>query len=89
MNAAIDILRLALMIYAWVIVARALMSWLPLRPGTLSYRVHAFLYDVTEPYLKLFRPLLKPLLRRGAAIDVTPLVGLLVLFVVQRLLALV
>jgi YggT family protein len=76
----------ALSIYSFVIFARLLMSWVPLRSGTLAYRLYSILYDVTEPYLRIFRRFL-PLVRFGnAALDLSPLVGLAVLFVVQRLL---
>jgi uncharacterized protein YggT (Ycf19 family) len=50
--------------------------------------LYAILYDVTEPYLQIFRRFL-PLIRLGnAALDLSPVVGLAVLFIVQRLVAL-
>ena len=37
------------------IFARILLSWVPLRSGTLAYRLYSILYDATEPYLRFFR----------------------------------
>ncbi|MGD0997302.1 MAG: YggT family protein [Thermoleophilia bacterium] len=84
----LGIVETALSFYALAILARILLSWLPLRSGTFSYRLYAILYDVTEPYLQIFRRFL-PLIRLGnAALDLSPVVGLAVLFIVQRLVAL-
>lgn len=89
MSALVSILSLAIWAFSWLIVARALLSWLPLRSGTVSYRAYSFLYDVTEPYLQLFRRLLKPLRAGATAIDLSPFIGLAVLYFALRLLALV
>jgi len=82
----IDFVILALQLYMWVIIARALLSWFPQRYGTPLYRVNRALVAATEPYVGLFRRYL-PLGRFGAVgLDLSPLVALLVLFIVIRLL---
>ena len=84
----LGIVEMALSLYSLAILARIVLSWVPLRSGTPSYRLYSFLYDVTEPYLRVFRRFL-PLVRFGnAALDLSPLVGLAVLFIVQRVVAL-
>lgn len=88
MSAAITLLILALSIYSWIIIARAVLSWFPLQQGTASYKVYSFLYDVTEPYLQIFRRLLRPLRISASPIDLSPLIGLVVLYIARRLLAL-
>ncbi len=86
MDFLFNILYLALTVYAWLIVARALLSWFPLRSGTFLYKVYSVVYDVTEPYLAVFRRFL-PTPRVGSVgIDLSSIVGLLVLFVVMQLL---
>jgi YggT family protein len=73
------------LVYIWIIVARALLSWFPLRPGTLLSRVNGMLYRVTEPYLALFRRFL-PVSRVGSVgVDWSSLVALVVLFIVLEL----
>ncbi len=70
------LIQTALTVYMLVIAGRFLLSWAPLRSGTLAYRVYAVLYDASEPYLRLFRPYI-PIVRLGnAALDLSPLVGL-------------
>ena len=81
----VGLIETALSIYSFAILLRIILSWVPLRSGTLSYRLFSILYDVTEPYLRLFRRYL-PLIRFGnAALDLSPIVGLAVLFIVQEI----
>jgi YggT family protein len=87
-NAILSLIYLILSIYAWLIVARAVLSWFPIRSGTVMYRIYSAIYDVTEPYLSIFRRFL-PMPRAGnVAIDVSAIVALVVLFVVIRIIAL-
>ena len=81
MSTIISLLILGLSAYSWLIIARALLSWLPLRQGTASYKVYGFLYDVTEPYLQLFKRLLKSLRIDTLSVDLSPLIGLVVLYI--------
>ena len=67
-------------VYVLVIFAYILTSWIRL-PYSLN-AVQRFLQDVCEPYLRLFRRFLPPL----GPLDLSPLVGVLVLIGVQQLL---
>jgi len=79
------VVSLAFELYWLAIFGRILLSWLQLRSGTFAYRVYSILYDATEPYLRLFRRYL-PLVRLGnAALDLSPLVGLVVLVIVRTI----
>jgi len=86
MSGFVYLIYLAITAYAWLIVARALMSWLHPRPGTGLYRVNAVLVDVTEPYLGLFRRVIPVVRIGGAGVDFSPAVALLVLFIVLQVL---
>ncbi len=87
MNGIIYVIYLALSLYAWIIVARMLLSWVQLRPGGTAYKVNKVLVDITEPYLAPFRRLI-PMARIGAmGMDFSPVVALLVLFIVMQVLA--
>ena len=84
MNIVLYVIYLAAIVYAWLIIARALLSWLPVRQGNVVYRIQVTLVRLTEPYLRLFRRLL-PSARIGAVgIDLSSIVGLIVLFVVVQ-----
>ncbi len=72
-------------IYSFVILARLLLSWVPLRPGTPVYRLYGILYSVTEPYLRIFRRFIPYVHLGNTTLDLSPVVGLVVLFIVQQL----
>jgi YggT family protein len=66
-------------VYTLLIFAYILTSWVRL-PYSLN-RVQRFLYDVCEPYLRLFRRILPPL----GPLDLSPMVGVMVLWLVEQL----
>lgn len=70
-------------VYILMIFAYVLSSWI--RPGysPVYARIQRFLRDTCEPYLGLFRRFIPPL----GPIDVTPIVGVVVLTVIDRLIA--
>ncbi len=67
-------------VYTLMIFAYILTSWIRL-PYSLN-RLQRFLYDVCEPYLRLFRRILPPI---GGAIDLSPIVSVLVLVGLDQL----
>ena len=66
-------------VYVLLIFAYVLTSWIRL-PYSLN-RVQRFLYDVCEPYLRLFRRILPPL----GPVDLSPIVGVVVLVVIDQI----
>ena len=87
MNLLLNMVYMAVTIYTWLIVARTLLSWFPLRYGTIPHSVYGAICNVTEPYLSLFRRFL-PTPRVGAVgIDLSAIVGLLVLLVLLQALS--
>jgi YggT family protein len=87
MSFLVRIVEDALMLYTFAIFVRIILSWVPLRSGTLPYRLYTVLYDLTEPYLRLFRRFVPTARFGGAALDLSPLAGLVVLYIVQLLVA--
>jgi len=65
-----------------VIFAYILTSWIRLPYSPWLNRVQRFLFDVSEPYLRLFRRVIPPL----GPLDISPVVAVLVLVIVQSLL---
>lgn len=80
-------LETLLYLYVLLIFVRVLLSWVPRLPYNRPLRaVVQFSYDVTEPYLALFRRLV-PMLRLGpAGLDLSPMVATIVLIFVGNLL---
>lgn len=87
MTAFVHILEYVITIYTWLIVARALFSWFPLRQGTSLMRLYEVIYDLTEPYLALFRRIIPTSRGRSVAIDWSALAGLLVLFILLQVIS--
>lgn len=80
MNNVVEIVYFALLIYGWLIVARALLSWFPQHPGTIFYPLERGLFTLTEPYLAFFRRFLPSRSVGSVSFDWSYLVGLLVVF---------
>ncbi len=76
LSAAAQVLDMALTAYYWIIIVRALISWVspdPFNP------IVQFLQTVTEPVLAPIRRILPPMLRFG--IDISPVIAIfLVIF---------
>jgi uncharacterized protein YggT (Ycf19 family) len=86
-TAFVHILEYVITVYTWLIVARALFSWFPLRRGTSLMRLYDVIYDLTEPYLALFRRIIPTSRGRSVAIDWSALAGLLVLFILLQVIS--
>ncbi|MCZ7661698.1 MAG: YggT family protein [Thermoleophilia bacterium] len=71
-------------VYYWLIIARVLLSWIPLPENDLVRSLYRLLYDATEPYLGLFRRVLPSFGRGGMGIDFSPLLAIMVLILIER-----
>ncbi|MBP7765499.1 MAG: YggT family protein [Deltaproteobacteria bacterium] len=71
------VIDIVLTVYLWIIVARALISWVNPDPYN---KIVIFLYRVTEPVL---RPIRRIIPRHSLPIDFAPLVVLLIIFFLQ------
>jgi YggT family protein len=71
------VIDIILTIYMWIIVARALISWVNPDPYN---KIVVFLYRVTEPVLG---PIRKIIPRNNLPIDFSPLIVLLVIIFLQ------
>jgi uncharacterized protein YggT (Ycf19 family) len=69
------------LVYTLVILAYILTSWLRLPYSPTLNRIQRFLYDVSEPYLRVFRRFLPSF----GGIDLSPTVALIVLWVVSSI----
>ncbi len=67
-----------LQILTWAIIARALMSWLPIDPSSSLYQL---LFRVTEPIIEPIRRVLPPM----GFVDLSPLAAILLLWMMQSL----
>jgi uncharacterized protein YggT (Ycf19 family) len=72
-------------VYYWLIIIRVVLSWIPLPENDIVRLIYRFIYDATEPYLGLFRRIIPSMGRGGVGFDFSPIVGILVLFVIENL----
>ncbi len=87
MSSIARLIYFALSIYIWMIVIRVAISWFRPRPGTVLHRVYRSLSDVTEPYIGLFRRLLRGTRIEGSGIDFSPALAVIALFIAMRIVA--
>jgi YggT family protein len=71
------------LVYVLLIFAYVITSWVRLPYSPWLSRTQRFLYDVCEPYLRLFRRILPPL----GPLDLSPMVAVIALFILDRLIA--
>ena len=69
-----EIVHYILWLYMWVIIIRALISWVNPDPWNPIVR---FLYQVTEPVLRPIRALVPP--RKLGGLDLSPMIAILLL----------
>jgi YggT family protein len=66
-------------VYVLVIFVFILTSWVRLPYSPWLQRIQRFLFDVCDPYLRLFRRILPPL----GPLDLSPVVAVIALFILQ------
>jgi YggT family protein len=81
LNALASVVNLLLWAYMWIIIIRALLSWVNPDPYNPIVR---FLYRVTEPVLSPIRDRLPPWKMGG--LDLSPLVVILIIYFLQQFL---
>jgi YggT family protein len=67
-------------VYILLIFAYIITSWIRLPYSPTLNRVQRFLYDVCEPYLRLFRRFLPPL----GPLDLSPIIAIFSLIILNR-----
>lgn len=89
MRAILDVLFVVLQLYTWVIIASAVFSWL-FAFGVVNPR-NQFVAMVGRTLYQLTEPLLRPIRRFVPGIgglDISPVILLLLIFLIQRVIAL-
>ena len=71
-----------ILVYILLIFGYIITSWIRLPYSPWLNRIQRFLYDICDPYLRLFRRFLPPL----GPLDLSPMVAVIVLLVLDRVL---
>lgn len=81
-----DYVSALFLVYIVLIFISVLISWVPRMPYNRWLRAFLdFVTETTNPYLNLFRRILPPIGGGGFALDLSPIIGVIVLFVLQGL----
>jgi YggT family protein len=81
-----DYLDALFTVYLALIFIRILLTWIPRMPFNPYLRAAvAFVERVTNPYLNIFRAILRPVGFGGMALDLSPIIAIIVLYVVRGL----
>lgn len=79
-SALATVLDLLLNVYMWIIVARAIISWVSPNPYN---PIVNFLYMATEPVLRYARRIIPPI---GGTLDLSPIIVLVVIVFLRQFL---
>jgi YggT family protein len=72
-------------VYLVLIIAYIIASWLPLPYNVWLNRAQRFLYDVVDPYLRLFRRFVPGLSLGGLGLDLSPIFAIIALLIAREL----
>ena len=73
-------------VFIILIFIRVLLSWVPRMPYNRALRATVdFIHEVTDPYLNMFRRILPPVGGGAIALDLSPIVGIFVLLIAQKI----
>ena len=77
-----DFVNVFISVYILVILVYIITSWIRLPYSPTLNRVQRFLFDVCDPYLRIFRRFLPPL----GPLDLSPMVAIFTLLIIQNVL---
>ncbi len=79
-----DYVAALFLVYIILILIRILISWIPRMPYNPALRaVLDFVSQTTDPYLNLFRRILPPIGSGGFGLDLSPMIGIVVLYILR------
>ncbi len=84
------LLFLACQLYIWVLIARMIISWIPLivphwRPGRLVASVFEIIYTLTDPPINFLRRFIPPLNLGGVSLDLAFMAVFVLIYMIQRI----
>ncbi|MBE0448348.1 MAG: YggT family protein [Actinobacteria bacterium] len=67
------------------ILIRIVLSWIPVPVNSITRPVLNFIYDVTEPILRLFRSVIPPIMIGGMGWDISPILAIILLQIINSI----
>ncbi len=84
-DTAQDFVQTLFYVYLLLIFAYIITSWIPLPYNVWLNRIQRFLYDVVDPYLRVFRRFIPQLSLGGLGLDLSPIFAIITLLIANRL----
>lgn len=80
-----DYVGAVFLVYLVLIIVRVLLTWIPRIPYNRALRaVVTFIEEVTDPYLNVFRRFLPPVGGGAFALDLSPILAIILLVIAQQ-----
>jgi YggT family protein len=79
-----DLICLLLRLFVFVVIARVIFSWVRVTPGTPMASIYSAIYNITEPVLGPLRRAIPPMRMGAGAIDLSPLIIIIVVPLICR-----
>lgn len=76
-----DAIQIILQIYGYLLIAAAILSWIP---DLYDTQIGRWITRLTDPYLRIFRRFIPPLPLGGIAIDIAYIIAVIVYFILER-----
>jgi YggT family protein len=84
-NTIADYVGAVFLVYLVLIIIRVLLSWIPRMPYNRALlAVVGFIEEVTDPYLNVFRRFLPPVGGGAFAMDLSPILAIILLVIAQQ-----
>jgi YggT family protein len=80
-----DFVNTLFLVYLVLVIGYIITSWIPLPYNIWLNRIQRFLYDVVDPYLRLFRRFLPMLRLGGLGLDLSPIIAIFSLYILNAL----
>ena len=77
-----DLICLVLQLFSFAILARIIMSWIRITPGTPVASIYSVIFSLTEPVLGPIRRMIPPVRMGITAIDVSPIIVFVVITII-------
>ena len=77
-----DAICLILNLFWLLVLARMVMSWVRISPGTAVASIYSVVFNITEPVLGPLRRMIPPVRMGISAIDVSPIIVIVVIIII-------
>ncbi len=86
MRLVFEIIIRILQIYVWILIIRAVLSWIRITPRGVWLKAYRFILEITEPFLRIFRRIIPSIRIGDAYLDISFIIAIIVIQIIIFLL---